>query len=441
MRNTTGRSVVRITMVRGTVAALAAASLALGVSPGHAAPKGKIGPVQNLTVEITKPSAYKLTANWDALERATSYRVSLSSGGSVLASDKMTQTSWVVNPPVTAGRTVTVKVVPLNQNRPGKPASVNKVVPDLTAPTGTYSVSLDVRTATVTETDLTDDLSLDAVIDREIDWDDNGSGWQAWDTGTTSAHTYQPGKAAYHPRVRLTDEAGNPEVLLLDAVAIDDTEAPEGTFTASSGSAWAKYTKVTVTQVGELSDDVSAAANITRVVDWKDGTTSPWTEGTTPQHVYATAGNYTPIVRLTDESGKTANVSTSEIGVQADSVAPRASLTKPAKVSSVRAWKRLKGKAKDVAGTGVRNVTVRIVEKRNGRWFAYRATSRTWVKASSKAAALRNAKAAKVAPVDGIWRYSVRRLSKGAIVVQVRGTDNVGNRSKFRTYSQLLNRR
>jgi hypothetical protein len=63
------------------------------------------------------------------------------------------------------------------------------------------------------------------------------------------------------------------------------------------------------------------------------------------------------------------------------------------------------------------------------------------VKASSKAAALRNAKAAKVAPVDGIWRYSVRRLSKGAIVVQVRGTDNVGNRSKFRTYSQLLNRR
>jgi hypothetical protein len=46
-----------------------------------------------------------------------------------------------------------------------------------------------------------------------------------------------------------------------------------------------------------------------------------------------------------------------------------------------------------------------------------------------------------VAPVDGTWRYSVRRLSKGAIVVQVRGTDNVGNRSKFRTYSQLLNRR
>jgi hypothetical protein len=433
-------SVGRRITVPGVVAALAAATLALGASPSHAAPN-KIGPVEGLDLTFSKSAGrYVVASDWDDLARATSYRVSLTNAGTVLKSDKVTTSSWTATTTLGVGARVTVKVVPLVGKKPGKQASVTKELPDVTPPTGSYAVALDGLRATVTETDIADDLSLDADIVRQIDWD-NGSGWEAWSTGTTRAHDYPTGQAAYHPRVRLTDRAGNPAVLDLTAVAIGDTEKPTGSFTATPGGAWARYSKVTVTQTGALWDDVSAAENISRVVDWDDGTTSNWTEGTTPQHVYATAGNYTPVVRLTDEAGTSNDVTTSEVGVQTDSVAPKTSLTKPAKLRSVRAWKPIRGKASD-AGTGVRNVKVRIAEKRAGRWYSYLAPSRTWVKGgSTQASALKRSRGAKVVPTDGVWRYRVSGLRKGTLVVKVRGTDNLGNRSKARTYGQLLTRR
>lgn len=426
---------------RALVAVVTTAAIAVGAAPGQAAPKQRIGPVKDLTVEISKPSTYRLAAAWDTLSGATSYKVTLASSGTVLAAAQVNVNRWVLNRALPVGSTVSVKVVPMAGKRPGRPASVSAVVPDLTAPTAVYTVGLTDRTATVTETELADDLSPVGSIIREIDWD-NGLGWQSWTSGSSqSVNTYPAGKAAYHPRVRLTDQAGNTRVLDLTAVAIDDTEAPTGSFQVGPAAGWATFTKATLTQLGELADDVSAPGDIRRTVSWGDGTTTEWATATPLQHVYAAAGTYHPEVTLTDESGRTSTVGSGQVAVQVDGVAPRVKLTKPAKARSVRAWKTLRGKTSDVDGSGVKGVSVRVVEKRGGRWFGYRAPGRTWVKAASQSAALRRSRAARVTPVDGLWRVKVAKLRKGRLVVKVSAADNVGNRSAVRTYRQRLTAR
>lgn len=426
--------------------ASAAPTITTAVAPLAAAPKTKLGPVRQLKLEITKPSAqYRMVATWEALPQATSYRVTLSSAGTVLDSGKLAAVAdprWTSDRPVLAGSTVTVKVVPLAAKRPGIAATASAVVPDVTAPVGAYTVALPEgsRTATVTQTSLRDDVTAAAAIKREIDWG-AGAGFEPWPTGDVVEHSYPAGKQAYHPVVRLTDEAGNVALVALAAVAIDDTEKPEGAFTAAPAKAWAKYTKVAVTQVGELSDDVSAPANIKRSIAWGDGTTSEWTSGSSIQHVYAAVGSFQPVVKLTDEAGKTREVTLRSVAVAADTVAPKASLAKPAtKRARVRSWMPLRGFAKD-SGTGVRKVIVRAVEKRRGAWFAYQAPTRSWVKAGTKTRAWRASRPAAVPSVNGAWRYRVAGLRPGQLVIRVRARDNVGNLSAVKTYGQLLKRR
>ncbi|MEV4343639.1 ExeM/NucH family extracellular endonuclease [Actinoplanes sp. NPDC049596] len=87
-----------------------------------------------------------------------------------------------------------------------------------------------------------------------------------------------------------------------------DGTAPTGTFTLgpTAGALWAGQS-VTLTQVA-LSDDVSAAAGIKRVVTWGDGS-APETLAagtTTATHKYAKTGTYTVSVALTDEAGNSA---------------------------------------------------------------------------------------------------------------------------------------
>jgi 5'-nucleotidase len=89
------------------------------------------------------------------------------------------------------------------------------------------------------------------------------------------------------------------------AGVLDDT-APTGTFTVDTTAIWLGQS-VKVTQTA-LADDVSAAAGITRVVSWGDGS-APQTlaaGATTATHAYAAVGSYQVSVALTDEAGNTA---------------------------------------------------------------------------------------------------------------------------------------
>ncbi len=433
-------------LLRGAVVASVCAALTFTGGSAGAAPAQKLGPVKSLAMTIDKPSSYRVTSDWDALANATAYKVTLTntSAGTVLASQKITAHHWVTAPTVKAGDRLTLKVVPLNGKKPGTATSIARDVPDLTAPTGAFTVSLPAksRTATVTQTALHDDLTTEANIKREINWD-QGAGFEAWTAGTSVDHPYPEGKHAYHPSVRLTDEAGNTVVLDLPGVAIDDTEKPKGTFLVAPTRAWAKFTGVTVTQVGTLSDDVSTPAFIKRTVDWKDGTAATqWKTGMALRHLYTTAGTFAPTVTLTDEAGSTMTATLSNVVVKADTVKPRANLIKPRlRRPAIRSWVTLHGRANDVSGSGVRNARVRVVELRRGVWFGYRATTRSWVKGGTKAAALRKSRPAVVRPVAGKWGYRLPGLRKGTLVVKVWGVDNVGNVSTPLVYKQLLTRR
>lgn len=454
------QKVLSKTFMRGAVVASACAALTFTGAPAGAAtltptdstsarlarPTQKLPAVKNLAMSLTKPSsAYLVKADWDDLTGATSYRVSLSSAGTVLASQQVTESAWSTSRALTPGTTVTVKVTALAGKRPGTAISKSMTVPDVTAPTGSYTVTQtpDTRTATVNQTGLQDDLTTTANIKRWIDWD-TGNGFVVWDTGTSVEHTYAPGKHAYHPVVKIADEAGNTALVNL-AVAIDDTDAPEGKFGVAPGRAFAKFTPVTVTQVGVLSDDVSAAKDIKRKIDWnpKD-TIAPvaWRTGMVAKHVYTTAGTFSPRVTLTDEFGRTTTKDLPAVAVRADTVKPTATLVKPRlRRNAVRSWITLHGKASDVNGTGVRNVKVRVIENRRGTWFAYRAGTRTWVKAATKAGAFKKSRPATVLSKSGKWAYRVRGLRKGTLIVKVWGTDKVGNVSTALTYRQRLTRR
>jgi hypothetical protein len=448
----------------GAVAATACAALTLTAVPAEAvtqpsavsafrAPSTKIGPVTGLALDVTKPGdSYRVHVSWHTLSGATAYKVSFSVGGTTVSrSPKIKETEWAATvPALTVSNSVTARVVPYAGKRPGRAASISASAPDVTAPTGTYTVDLqgDLLTARVTETALSDDATPRDDIVREIAWD-RGADFVAWPVGTTTIdHKYDAGPNVYHPQVRLTDAAtpvANSVVVELDPVVIEDALPPgvTGSFTVSPTGPFANYTRVTITQDGVLTDDASNPEDIARTVDWKDGTSSAWTTGTTTSHVYRSGGIFTPTVTLTDESQKSTSYEAGQVTVSVDSVKPTVRLVRPAKRirPEVSSWVRLHGKAADSAGTGVRVVKLRLVEKRGGAWFGYKATTKTWVKAATKAGALNKSRSAAVKPLDGAWRYRVRGLAKGLLLVKVYAKDNVGNVSTAKVYKQLLTRR
>src|SRR5207342_996651 len=237
---------------------------------------------------------------------------------------------------------------------------------------------------------LTDNSPVSGVT-RKVDWND-GSPVVNWTTGTTLNHTYPLTENRYVPTVTLEDAAHNPNVIDVPAVVIKDDEAPTGTFSVSPATGWATFTSVTVTQDGVLADNWSPADKITRSVNWGDGTSlESWTAGDTLTHVYATADSYTPVVTITDEAGIPADIPTSAVVVSADTTGPKVRLTVPSAKHSVKAWKTLRGKATD-AGTGVKSVWLKAVEKRKAGWFGYNAATHTWVKAATKTKAFKKAK-------------------------------------------------
>jgi hypothetical protein len=415
-------------------------ALAVTMAPAAAAPT-KVGPVRNLAMTFGQSdNPYVVMSDWDDLAGATAYRVSLTSGGTVLQSDKVTVSDWRATTTLGATTMVTLKVVPMAGKRPGRPTSITEALPDVTAPTGTFTLkqsSPGSRDVTVEQETLVDNVDPADSIVRTIRWDE-GMAFQPWNGGT---HTYAVDLQAYHPTVKLEDAAGNTRQVPLGTVVVGDHTAPTGTFGVTSSSGWAGWTRISLTETTPVEDAVSVDGRVTRTVDWGDGTQNTWTEGAAPTHVYAADGSYDPKVTLADGAGNESEATmANSVVVTADTGRPTISLVKPAtRRTWVRRWVTLHGKARDAA-TGVRVAKLRLVEKRGATWYAYRGTTGRWVRGgTTEAAALRRTTPAKAKPsAKGTWSYKVRGLRKGRLVVRVQSTDNVKNRSRLLTVRQTL---
>ena len=162
--------------------------------------------------------------------------------------------------------------------------------------------------------------------------------------------------------------------------------------------------------------------------------------------MYAVAGNYTPKVTLTDEALKSSSQdldASSAVVVSADTVKSLVvRLLLPKAQHSVKAWRTLRGKATDTAGTGVKSVKLRAVEKRGTRWYAYKPATKTWVSATTKARAFAKSGTLTVhTTTTHLWAGKLVGLRKGTLVFRARATDKVGNASAVLTHTATLTKR
>jgi hypothetical protein len=409
---------------------------AFGTSAAEAKPT-KPGGVTHLTATATPAAAgtYSVTSSWDPASGATKYRVAITKSGTTLASATITTTSW--SPTITSSPgTASVAVTPVAAHRRGATSQFSFPLADVTAPQASYTSSWTGADATITEQSLSDDSGTGGIT-RTVDWGDGTT--VPWASGTTINHHYGA-LGRYTPTVAVKDAANNTNLVSVPAIVIGDATAPTGAFSVAPGTAWAAFTAVTVTQTA-LHDDYSPDLNITRSVDWGDGAvTSNWTGAGTITHVYTTAGTFSPTVTLTDEAhNASAPLATSGVTVTVDSAAPVVKLLLPTAKHSVTAWKTLKGTATDTAGSGVKRVSVRAVEKRGTAWYAYRAGTKTWVKAASKAKAFAKSRALSLATTASHgWAGKLSGLREGTLVYKVKATDNVGNASAVVTHKATL---
>jgi hypothetical protein len=428
-------------------AAVAAASLvvgALGTGAAEARPV-KPGPVTGLAATASEPSigTYHVHVTWNAASNATSYQASIVRAGTTIASTKVSTTSWDVDVAGKPGQVLTVNVRGIRTHFKGKNASTTVPLTDHIAPSATYTSSWNNSTgvATLTEVGLKDDSALSGVI-RTVDWGD-GSAPDTYLDGdpiTNASHPYPLTAMRYVPKVTLEDAAHNTREVDAAAVVINDTEAPVGSFTNGNTTAWAKLTKVRLSQTA-LSDNWTPADLITRVVAWGDGKTSTWTKGTTISHVYVKGGTFTPKVTITDEAHNSATVSTSAVRVKVDKTGPKLTVALGKPRHSVKAWQKLHGRATDT-GTGVKTVSLKAIEKRKGHWYGYNAKTHRWVKAATKAKAFARSKAlTRTTNSHHRWTAKLRGLRKGKLVVRAWAVDRVGNHSATVTRMATLTHR
>jgi hypothetical protein len=426
-------------LLAGTLTATVALGT-LGATAAQARPV-KPGGVTGLTASVTPQqgssasASYAISSSWNAAAGATKYRVALTKSGTTLTSSTVTTTSW--SPTVTSSPgDASLAVTPVANHRKGATVRVTVHFADVMAPRGTYTSDWTGADATITQTELTDD-SGSAGVTRVVDWGD-GTTPASWTTGTTVNHSYA-GLGRYLPTVTLTDAAANEAVVPVPAIVIGDTTAPTGAFSAGPGAAWAGFTAVTLSQ-SALNDDYTPNGAITRTVDWGDTTTSSWSAGQTITHVYPAAGTFSPKVTITDESGNAAEVTTSDVTVKADVVAPLLRLLLPtSRTHSVKTWKTLRGKATDAPGTGVKQVSLRAVEKRGTAWYGYRPATKRWVRAATKAGAFKRSRAFSLTTnARHRWSATLAGLRKGTLVYKVSAVDQVKNSSRTLTHKATL---
>jgi hypothetical protein len=336
---------------------------------------------------------------------------------------------------------VKLSVAAVVGHRKGRATTLVVHLPDVTAPSGTFVTSKDEPTklGIITQTALSDNAGT-AGITRTFDWDDSTPAvtLTSSDSSTEITHTYTS-FGRYVPKVTLTDASDNSVTYTLSAIVLGDVTAPTGSVAVSPSAAWASFTHVVATP-SALSDDASPSDNIAVHVSWGDGTSSDSAGTATLDHVYASAGTYVVARTITDEAGNPKALPDSSVVVTADITGPRVKLTLPRAKHSVKAWRTLRGKATD-AQTGVKSVRLKAVEKRGGHWFGYKAGTRTWVKAGSKAKAFSRARAFTLTTnAKHQWAAKVAKLRKGTLVYKVRAADQVHNLSKTVTHQASLTR-
>jgi hypothetical protein len=439
-----GRFVVRTGTLLGVIGLVVGLLVA---SPAAAARKVKPGQVTGLALSFWRPADhYVVTSHWDADPNATKYVVKMTdSSGLPISPGTTTQTTWSLDSYAAPGTTVTVTVTAYIGKVRGKATRTSALLPDLTAPIGAYRVVREVAdptsgNVTVQQDVLSDNLDPIADLTQTVDWGD-GTPVESWSPlATTITHSYPGAEAVYYPVVSVSDIAGNTSTYQL-VVAVADTLAPTGTFTTGPSTGYAGWNTISIVQ-DALSDDLSAADNIARVVDWGDGTAPElWTAGDTLDHVYAVGGDYTPKVTLTDEAGNSAVVDSSPVTVSIDTDAPKLRVAEPKRRHMVRAWRRVHGIAVD-SGVGVAFARIKVIEKRHGDWFVYRFKAHAWKQVGpAKRAALHEARA-KLLRINHLnhWSVKVRGLRKGVLVVRAISADHVGNADAKVVRQRLIRR-
>ncbi len=443
-------------VVTTTVAVGALTLVGTMAGPVAQAKPVKVGALSGLAVQVAKPADgnYELHATWNAASNAAVYRVKLVDGDTLATLETATVTApaveWETTTELGAGDSLKLTVTPANGTRKGKASTKTVTLPDLTSPTGVYGLtSRVVTTVTVSQESLVDDVTPAGSIVRAVRWGDNGDVWQNWPNGATELqHAYpvpSPGQTElYALTVRVKDAAANTSTYDLQ-VRIGDESAPTGgAYDAAPGAAWASLTDVVLAEASAPTDDFSPNA-LTRSVKWGDAGNvwEEWPVGQTIGHRYATAGNFTPVVRVTDEALNSSEYAADAVTVIVDATAPLISIKKPKSgAASAAKWATVRGTATDAGGTGVGSAVIRAVEKRGTSWYAYKSAKQKWVKAgSTKAAALAKAPwfAATVAPA-GAWTAPLAGLKPGVLVVQARATDLVANMSATASKKQRLTR-
>ena len=399
------------------------------LSTSASAAPNKIGPVANLTLSASPAAGggYAISSSWTPLAGATSYKITLTSGGATVASVTQTSPPWSGTVNLAPNSQIQVSVQPMDGKRPGIAASAVYTLPDIQAPVGTFTVATSGMDATITQTSLSDDATPAGQVKRSVSWGD-GSAYQPWQTGTTLTHNYAH-LGRYVPTVTLADNAGNTVVLTLKAAVFGDSTAPAANFASGPSAAFAKWTKVNLNQES-LSDNYTPSALIERTVSWGDGTTEAWKEGATLTHVYTVGGTFTPSVVALDEAGNSSKTSADPITVTVDGVGPAVTIAKARAAAKVRSWRTVKGTAKD-AGVGTASVALLAIEKRGDTWFAYSATTKTWTKAGTKGKAWTKAVAVAGVMDASSWTARLTGLRQGKLLLRASGSDNVGNISKL----------
>jgi hypothetical protein len=130
------------------------------------------------------------------------------------------------------------------------------------------------------------------------------------------------------------------------------------------------------------------------------------------------------------------------VTVKADTAAPRVTIKLPARPRNViKKWRTLRGTARD-AGVGVKVVHLQVVEKRGTTYYAYKWSTKRWVKVGHRLGrAWSKAGTASLRPsATHRWAKSVARLRKGVLVFRVNGVDRLNNTSRWLVHSQKLTR-
>jgi plastocyanin len=258
-----------------------------------------------------------------------------------------------------------------------------------------------------------------------------------WGDGTTTAvgggsptHVYQRA-GTYRPRVRLSLIGMRDAFIDLGRITVLEPQARY----AAPASAWpGRAVRL---------DRVTLIGGPTRVtLHWGDGASTAVGLGENDMrtHTYRTPGTYRPQVLMERGSlRRWVDATGAPILVRPDVARPVVTVPRPAAPSRVASWRTVRGTATD-AGSGVRRVTVHVVEKRAGRWYSYDGIG--WTKRTSYTSARAKAKRSTVAvSADGAWSLSLRGLTEGRLQVRAVATDHAGNTSAVRLRDARLTRR